>query len=118
MMMTKRATRTNNEMNPIMTTNDNIEKTTCYLAMNVTDDALPMQLDFFVDTYEFNTSRDVYAPAVSLLTRLFPAPRYDIDRLTDEIHVYDTTRHAAPDDDDYDPDDVDAPLLIVSYQYE
>lgn len=95
-----------------------LEKTTCYLAMNVTDDALPLALEFFVETYETNTSRDVYAPAVALLTRIFPAPRYDIDRLTDEIHVYDNTRHTDPDDDDHDPDDADAPLLIVSYQYE
>ncbi len=95
-----------------------LEKTTCYLAMNDTPDALPLTLEFFVETYETNTSRDVYAPALALLTRIFPAPRYDIDRLTDEIHVYDTTRHVNKFDDDYDPDDPTASLLIVSYQYE
>ncbi len=98
--------------------NDNLEKSTCYLAMNVTDDPLPLQLDFFVEINNTDVYHDSYAPFVALLTRLFPAPRYDVDRLTDEIHIYDTTRTADPDDDDYDPDDADAPLLIVSYQFE
>ena len=100
---------TNNECEHDMTP----EKSTCYLAMNLDALALPLQIDFFIEI----DALDPYAPFVNLLTRLFPAPRYDIDRLTDEIHVYDTTRHTDPDDDDHDPDDADASLLIVSYQF-
>lgn len=103
----------------------NVEKTSCYLAMNLTPLALPLALEFHVDIRDpdldnmtYCEKSDPYAPALALLTLLFPAPFFNIERLTDEIHVYDCTRP----DPDIDPDDVDPNyvdmMLVISYQYE
>lgn len=90
----------------------NTRKTTCYyaLSMNETKIALPLNLEFCIDV---NTHS--YIPVAALLELIFPSPRYNVDILTDEIHVYDNEQKTQPDPDS-DPDaDV---RLCVSYQYE
>ncbi len=102
----------------------NTEKTDFYLAMNLTSLALPLELTFFIETRDpnldpmtYDAKSDPYAPALALLTILFPEPFFMIDRLTDEIHIYDRTRSEPDADDDADDDDPYANMmLVISYQ--